>query len=489
MTTQIHIIKINMCFNSSNFISFLSIITLFLKLKSGRINFNKKNPMNEIIVNGTEIKQRIINEICSARQSIFIAMAWFTDRDIANAIVDAKNRNVIVDIIVSSNAQNETVKIIFREANIKVHAFETGDERGMMHHKFCLIDNRISINGSYNYSYNASNNNVENIQVSDDVQTYKQLYAEFERLKYNIDNQLPVNTVNNKNTSMEQTQTNSPTDLFSQRLHNLVYLSAQINPDEYKQLGYSKSQESKGSTLVFDAEISNLISQMRNYAIDDSITSKKNILNSNINSEFEKIKIDIDVDKQNEIRGIKSSNDLEKKHISENLNLLKQEKIILESGNLNTSERGLLQVNMDIEKNKNQKREIEQNFIIKKIAIDFYLKNIFLFICLFYLCIFFASALYKVFFEGNIITALLKQNISPDKPQLVDANAIIKIFDNYGLLFGLISSLIFLFPLTLTNLKLFGSKNKVVNIICFWIGLVVFDILVSGMVAQNSDKI
>ena len=152
--------------------------------------------MNDIITKGTEIKRRIISEINNSRQCVYLAMAWFTDKDIANAIIVAKNRNVIVDIILSSNIQNETVKQMFRDANINVHAFDTGDARGMMHHKFCLIDNTLSINGSYNYSYNANNNNVENIHVSDDFAIYGQLLAEFERLKYNIEHNIDVNTIN-----------------------------------------------------------------------------------------------------------------------------------------------------------------------------------------------------------------------------------------------------------------------------------------------------
>jgi len=58
--------------------------------------------MNDIITNGTEIKQRIISEINNAQQCIYLAMAWFTDRDIANTII-GKGRNVTVDIILSSN--------------------------------------------------------------------------------------------------------------------------------------------------------------------------------------------------------------------------------------------------------------------------------------------------------------------------------------------------------------------------------------------------
>src|SRR4028119_386058 len=100
--------------------------------------------MNDLITNGAEIKQRIISEITKASQCIYIAMAYFTDREIAMAIIAAKSKNLTIDIILSSNAQNETVKLMLMGAGISVHAFDTGDARGIMHHKFCLIDNRVS---------------------------------------------------------------------------------------------------------------------------------------------------------------------------------------------------------------------------------------------------------------------------------------------------------------------------------------------------------
>jgi phosphatidylserine/phosphatidylglycerophosphate/cardiolipin synthase-like enzyme len=183
----------------------------------------KNRKMNDIITNGTEIKERIISEINNSKHILYLAMAFFTDRDIANAIIGAKSRNVTIDIILSSNAQNETVKQMFREVDIKVHAFDTGDERGMMHHKFCLIDNKITINGSYNFSYNASNNNVENIHISDDYSIYKQFLTEFERLKYNIDNRINVNSIIEiPAIKTEQVQTVNIIDTFFQQLHNLV---------------------------------------------------------------------------------------------------------------------------------------------------------------------------------------------------------------------------------------------------------------------------
>ncbi|HEV7350021.1 phospholipase D-like domain-containing protein [Telluribacter sp.] len=447
--------------------------------------------MNDLITNGSEIKQRIISEINKASQYIHVAMAYFTDRDIAMAIVEAKNRNVTVDIILSSNAQNENVKIILKGAGINVHAFDTGDARGIMHHKFCLIDNKITINGSYNYSLNASNNNVENIQVSDDLSIYSQFLSEFERLKYNIDNRIAVNDPPLiSETKTQQVKPINVIDSFSQQLHSLVYSAAQIDTEKYKGNGYKISKESGGNIDIFRTEYNNIKERIRTYATDEGLGSMKNVLTSNISIAFESTKINIESEKQDKINVEKRNNALETNQISNKIIELKQEKSILESGNQNTGEKGLLQVNKEIEKNKLERRILEQSFVVKKFwTIGTTLVLLGLGIFIFYLSVFFASAVYKVFFEGNVIRASLEAGINPGLPQLVDANAIIKIFRQQGTLFGLIAGLFFLIPILLSNLKILGNENELVNNIMFWVGLVIFDILVSTMVAINTDEI
>lgn len=451
--------------------------------------------MNEILINGTEIKQRIIAEIQKASQNIFLAMAWFTDRDIANAIIEAKKRNLNVDIILSSNAQNETVKQMFISENVSIHAFETGDERGMMHHKFCLIDNKITINGSYNYSYNASNNNVENIQVSDDSNTYRQLYAEFERLKYNIDHQIDVNL--NSANPMEQVITKTKTvqpinmsDSFSQQLSNLIYATANINTDNYRKQGYDNSKDSAGNIEIFNANFGEIKEQIKTYATTDTLSSKKSVITQNINSAFESKKAELEIDKQNELKSVKSNHEIELRQINSKTTEIKQEKSILESGNQSTGEKGLLQINNDIEKNRLERNTLESSFIIKKFwTVGTIFKIAGLGILVFYLSMFFASAMYKVFFEGNIIRNSLEEGVNPGLPQIVDANAILKIFTTQGALFGLMALFFFLIPVLLSNLKLIGSKKEWVNTMCFWVGILVFDIVVSIMVAMNTDEI
>ncbi|OXA85485.1 phospholipase D-like domain-containing protein [Flavobacterium hercynium] len=452
--------------------------------------------MKELITNGTEIKHRIISEIVNARQCIYIAMNYFTDRDIAMAIIEAKNRNLTIDIILSSNAQNEIVKLMLKGAGVSVHAFETGDPRGVMNHKFCLIDNKISINGSYNYSINASNNNVENIQVSDDIAIYSQFLLEFERLSYNIDHNIAdhnsASTLSFQ-TPVQQTpqpQTINIIEVFSKQLQNLVYSAAQINIDEYKQKGYETSKENQGSIDIFRAEYNNIKEEIKTYATDEGLSSKKNVLTAHISNAYEATKTNAELEKQQKISVEKRNNDLEQRQTKDKIAELKQTKTVLESGNQNTGEKGLLQINSEIEKNKLERKTLEQSFVIKKfwsIGTIFVLFGLVIFT--FYLSIFFASALYKVFFEGNVIRASLQAGLNPGLPQLVDANAIVKIFKQEGILFGVVAALFFLIPILLSNLKILGNKNKFLNNLFFVVGLLLFDILVSTMIAVNTDEI
>jgi len=447
--------------------------------------------MNDIITNGTEIKQRVTSEIIGARQCIYLAMAWFTDRDIANAIIDAKNRNVTVDVILSSNASNETVIQMLRDASISVHAFDTGDERGMMHHKFCLVDDKISINGSYNYSYNASNNNVENIQISDDLGIYKQLFTEFERLKYNIDHNINVNKIIEIKESIYQSAT--PVNIiyaFAQQLHNLIYSTVQVDTEEYKKHGREKSKESEGNIEIFKAEYKNIEEKIRVYATDDSLSNKKDILSANIAGAFASKKAELEDKHQKELTVLKKDYELEKRQIAEKGKALKEEKTNLECGNQTTGEKGLLQTNKEIEKSKLERKSLEQTLVIKEfwsIGTIFQLLGLCIFV--YYLSIFFASAMYKVFFEGNFIRNSLEIGINPGLPQIVDANAIVKIFKQEGGLFGIMAALFFLIPVLLSNLKLLGSEKSLINNLCFWVGILIFDVLVSTMVAITTDEI
>ena len=447
--------------------------------------------MNELITNGTEIKQRIISEINKAEYSVKIAMAYFTDRDIARAIVEAKNNGVDVDVILSSNSQNETVKSILEDAGVCIDVFDTGDTRGIMHHKFSLIDNKISINGSYNYSFNASTNNVENVQISDDLSTYNQFNSEFEGLKIKIKNNM--NTTDNiilKNTVIKPKQPINIIESFSKQLNDLVYSSTKINNSEYNIRGYEDSKKNNGDINIFRTEYNNIKHEIIKYATDESLGNIKSKLSADISLSYQSTKTNLEVEKEEKIVFEKRNHELEKKQINDKILKTKEEKVLLESGNQNIKEKGIFQINTEIEKNILEKRILEQSVIVRK----FWSIKAVIFLLLFtifilYLSNFFSSALYKVFLEPNLIRDLVQTSTTPPLPLIIDPNAVIKIFNSQGTLFGVISALFFLVPLILSNLKHFGGNNKTINTLMFWLGILVFDIVVSIVVATSINEI
>ncbi len=406
--------------------------------------------MNEILTNGTEIKQRIITEIQKAEKNIFLAMAFFTDRDIAKAFIEAKNRGVFVDVILSSNANNEEVKGMFITSNISIHAFETGDERGMMHHKFCLIDNSITINGSYNYSFNASKNNVENIQISNDLKIYEQFFKEFERLKHNIEHQININA--NTETIMKDIETIKVIKTtFYDKLKNIIYAITDINTEKYEQKGFESAKNNEGNIEIFKSNYEQIQQNIKAYSTDDGLGSKKNEMLSNIKSIFENENDDINSKKEQEIISVNEENEIELRQVEEKISAKKEEKITCESGNKNTGEKGLLQINNEIEKTNLEINELDKSFIIRKfwnVGTTFAVIG-FVGFLIPYFIVYFSSAIYKMMLEGKIIKSALQAGLMPKDTGLIYPNALIDIYSNEGTIYAMFVVLISLIVMSI----------------------------------------
>jgi len=237
--------------------------------------------MNEFITNGQDIKNRIIQEIRNASESIYVAMMLFTDRDIAQAIINAKKRGVLVEIIFSSHEKNRKVRKMFQKAKIPVFSFQSEDYRGKMKHRFCLIDGNTSLSGSYNYTALASKNSIEDLQITDDKNTYYHYLQEFTRLKNLIDQNINLNDI-------EEIQAPpSPVETFTKLVQGLVFASAEIDLQKYNDRGYECAKESKGNIDVYWTEYHNIREDIKSLATDNRLGSTKNTLINNLNNAFQ----------------------------------------------------------------------------------------------------------------------------------------------------------------------------------------------------------
>ena len=127
------------------------------------------------------LKKIIIEAIEESEHSILIAMAWFTDKNIKDCLLQHKKNflRVRIEIVVDDNNVNDAYfndyKDFFRDAGIVIRR---KTNRKFLHHKFMVIDNIKCITGSYNYT-NKAVINLENIQVTKAKRAAAKLIKEF----------------------------------------------------------------------------------------------------------------------------------------------------------------------------------------------------------------------------------------------------------------------------------------------------------------------
>lgn len=128
------------------------------------------------------IETKIESAINSAEHRIYVAVAWFTNQELFDSIVKAAERNVnikllLLDDILNRNEFGLDFGILVEKG---VDVRFANDKSGTMHHKFCIIDDKV-ITGSYNWTYHA-NKNDENIVVMDEESIVSKFYEQFNTL-------------------------------------------------------------------------------------------------------------------------------------------------------------------------------------------------------------------------------------------------------------------------------------------------------------------
>jgi phosphatidylserine/phosphatidylglycerophosphate/cardiolipin synthase-like enzyme len=132
---------------------------------------------------------QILREIGRAEKEILVAVYAFTNDEIAWALVKAGQRGVKVQVVVDQefDATNSVSKKSFLEqqrvAVRRVAGLDKGNGAGLMHQKFAVIDRRVVLTGSYNWTVSAENANDENLLVFRDAGPLAEEYRkEFFRL-------------------------------------------------------------------------------------------------------------------------------------------------------------------------------------------------------------------------------------------------------------------------------------------------------------------
>ncbi len=131
------------------------------------------------------IQRRLIQSIDHAGQTIDIAMFNLTAEPIFHALARAGKRGVAVRLILDATTRRTYGPDILLKGvpNIEVRSLGGRSRtRGLMHHKFAIIDSARMITGSYNWTQGAERSNYENALFVDDPELIARFQDEFSRL-------------------------------------------------------------------------------------------------------------------------------------------------------------------------------------------------------------------------------------------------------------------------------------------------------------------
>ncbi len=117
-------------------------------------------------------RKAIIAEMNQAKKTINIAMYFFSDHTLANALARAKERGVQINIVMDreNSAEKNSKRIFFQQKELaaRYYAPEVKGKKGKpgkMHHKFATIDGQVVITGSFNWTYSAEKYNNEDLLI------------------------------------------------------------------------------------------------------------------------------------------------------------------------------------------------------------------------------------------------------------------------------------------------------------------------------------
>ena len=129
-------------------------------------------------VNGGDCAGRVVEEIDSAETSIDIFAYELTESRIAEALIRAQRRNVAVRVIANANTIATRASLLPALIQNDVPVYLDGVP-GLEHNKSAIIDTKIVLTGSLNWTKAANERNAENLLIVHDTWLAAEYEANF----------------------------------------------------------------------------------------------------------------------------------------------------------------------------------------------------------------------------------------------------------------------------------------------------------------------
>uniref|UniRef100_A0A8C3VXF0 Mitochondrial cardiolipin hydrolase n=1 Tax=Catagonus wagneri TaxID=51154 RepID=A0A8C3VXF0_9CETA len=130
---------------------------------------------------GESSLSRLLRALLAARASLELCLFAFSSPQLGRAVQLLHQRGVRVRVITDCDymALNGSQIGLLRKAGIQVRHDQ---DLGYMHHKFAIVDRKVLITGSLNWTTQAIQNNRENVLIVEDEEYVRLFLEEFERI-------------------------------------------------------------------------------------------------------------------------------------------------------------------------------------------------------------------------------------------------------------------------------------------------------------------
>ena len=205
------------------------------------------------------IQNVIQRELFAAKKSIKICVAWFTNDLLFQPLILQLNMGVKVELILNKDEINlsDSNDVDFDQfvANGGCLYWNTTDK--LLHHKFCIIDDRVVITGSYNWT-NKAEYNYEDITVcTEDSESINHYQKIFDKLSQEFPLLKSSETLRKKkNITSSQEQTYTCSIKYTTTDGKIIEISCDKLPDGVK-INSNTYRNGLGE-IVFDKEITKI---------------------------------------------------------------------------------------------------------------------------------------------------------------------------------------------------------------------------------------
>lgn len=446
--------------------------------------FNLFKNENTIIQESALARIEILKSIADSVKSLNLAMAYFTDKEIAELIVSKAKKGVECKIVLSEDTMNNSIKEILRQ---QCNVYIDYRNKGVMHDKFLIVDNSKVLHGTYNYTQSAHQSNSETLSINRNTKDVKSFNDKFELLVSNSTFLAPQQM--SPIVLVTKEEPNSLSEFVDNLKSHLTALFIQFDEDEIEQEGFELAQDSQGSVNPFVNQLDAILSEAKSNLLLNK--EQKSYVKAQMDATYRKALANIDESEESKLKYLEQHVEDERSAISQKISVKQEEKKSL-NDQINQNKAEISKCDLEITSLTAEISDLDKSLNTRKFWRLPTVIQLFVLLLFFlpWLSLFFSSAMYKIFYEKELILSDLQMGVPIDEPQLVDINSFNKLSIIDGPLLGVFSILFFIIPLMLVSVKAWNPGNKWLNVLLGWIiGVFLIDFVVALLLDYNLHTI